>query len=72
LILVRYEDVVAQPRKILDEILSGWPGGNEIEPIEPSQIRRRNENLDAADIAAASSLCSAAADALGIGWRGAR
>jgi len=72
LILVRYEDVVAQPRKILDEILSGWPGGNEIEPIEPSQIRRRNENLDAADIAAARSLCSAAADALGIGWRGAR
>jgi hypothetical protein len=72
LILVRYEDLVAQPRKVLDQILSGWPAGNETEPIAPSQIRRRQENLDAADIAAVRSLCSAAADALGIGWRSAR
>jgi hypothetical protein len=66
LILVRYEDLVTNPRQVLAEILDGWPAGEEIEPIEPSEIRRRHELLTAEDVLAVGAICQEPARALGL------
>jgi hypothetical protein len=67
LILVRYDEMVTQPRAVLQRILDGWPGGNAREPIEPSEIRRRRrESLDEADYAAIAALCTEPARSLGV------
>jgi hypothetical protein len=66
LILIRYEDLVTHPRRTLSRILQGWPAGEELDPIEPSPIRRRRELLSSADHLAIRALCRAPASALGL------
>ena len=66
LIIVRYEDLVTNPSKILGQILHDWPAGVESEPIEPSVIRCRRELLTNDDVLAVRALCHAQARALGL------
>jgi hypothetical protein len=65
LILIRYEDLVTNPRQALAKILDGLPAGREVAPIEPSSIRRRRELLGQDDLLAIRALCAQPAQALG-------
>jgi Sulfotransferase family len=64
--LVRYEQLVAQPRQTLETILAGGNAGRPVEPIAPSEPASKLEALDAADVQAIRSLCSDAAIRLGV------
>ncbi len=65
LILIRYEDLVTNPRQALAKILDGLPAGREAASIEPSLIRRRRELLGRDDLLAIRALCAQPARALG-------
>ena len=52
LVLVRYEELVADPRRTLDRILDGYPAGRATETISPSEPRKKADALDAADVQA--------------------
>jgi hypothetical protein len=65
-ILVRYEEMVLNPRATAKRILDGWPGGKEREAIEPSAIRHRRELLDESDVAAINRICTKTAVELGV------
>lgn len=64
LVLVKYEELVTDPSQALKTILDG--AGNRAEPIAPSQPRSKAASLDSADVQAIRSLCSAAAQRLGV------
>jgi hypothetical protein len=66
LIIVRYEDLVTNPKEVLVQILRDWPAGVEIEPIEPSVVRQRRELLTDDDVLAVRTLCHAQARVLGL------
>ncbi|MDP9173336.1 MAG: sulfotransferase [Planctomycetota bacterium] len=72
LILVRYDELAQNPQAALERIMKGWPGGKAKEPIAPSEIRRRRQNLDADDYAAIGALCRNHAEALGLGGEDSR
>jgi hypothetical protein len=65
-ILVRYPELIADPHKILAEILEDWPKGHLLEEIGPSDIRQKRDQLDAADQQAIATICSQAAFELGL------
>jgi hypothetical protein len=66
LILVRYDELVLEPRETARRILRDWPGGKEREAIEPSAIRSRRELLDDSDIDAINRICGETAAELGV------
>ena len=66
--IIRYEDIVATPEKILHEILGKFTGGGQgfqVPAIEKSSIRSKRQNLTRDDIIAISSVCAEPAYELG-------
>ena len=66
--IIRYEDIVATPEKILHEILGKFTGGGQgfqVPAIEKSNIRSKRQNLIRDDIIAISSVCAEPAYELG-------
>ena len=66
LLLVRYEELVAEPAAELERILSGCRAGALRSPVAASTARSRRSLLDDDDLAAISDICSPAADRLGL------
>ena len=66
LLLVRYEELVAEPAAELERILAGCRAGTLRSPVAPSTVRSRRSLLDDDDLAAISEICSPAADRLGL------
>ena len=66
-ILVRYEDLVANPLKQLERILAGLPKGVLREPIVAGKKSTHREVLEASDYQAIATICRETAQALGVG-----
>ena len=66
-ILLRYEDLLANPLEQLDRILAGFPRGVLREPITPGKKSDRRDLLEAPDYQAIAAICAGAAEALGFG-----
>lgn len=66
LVLVRYEELVAEPMAALDHILAGCRPGTLRSSIASSVPRSRRSILDDEDLAAISEVCSSTAARLGL------
>jgi hypothetical protein len=66
LILVRYEELVTNPRPVLSRIFRGWDAGVPRQPVLPSAIRHRREALTDEDLSAIFAICSQPAAELGV------
>ena len=65
-VLVRYSDLVTTPEIVVNRILEGFSAGSLLEPIEPSAVRSKRSELDAADEQAIRAICSQTAAELGL------
>jgi hypothetical protein len=65
LLLVRYEELAAEPMPVLERILDGYRAGELRRSIEPSSARSRAELLDEADVRAIEAICRPVAQQLG-------
>jgi len=65
-VLVRYEELVAEPLPVLRRILDGFDAGDLRAPIGPSGARSSRRLLDDDDLIAISEICSPAAARLGL------
>jgi hypothetical protein len=65
-ILVRYEELVTDPRPVLSRILRGWDAGVPRQPVLPGEVRRRREALADEDLSAIFAICSQPAAELGL------
>ena len=68
LILVRYEELVGDPMKVLKEILKGWNGHYRmLETMESSKPRQKKRaTLNEKDIQAIRAICTQSAAELGV------
>jgi Sulfotransferase family len=66
LLLVRYEELVAEPMAALDRILEGCRPGALRSPVASSAARSRRALLDDEDLIAISEICSSTAARLGL------
>jgi hypothetical protein len=64
--LVRYEDLVAEPVRVLDSVLAGADSGRLRPSVSPSWPASRRSDLDEEDLAAIRALCGPAAAELGL------
>jgi hypothetical protein len=64
--LVRYEELAADPLPVLGRILAGFDAGGLRTPIRPSSVRSSRRVLDDDDLVAISEICSPAAAQLGL------
>lgn len=67
-ILVRYEDLVADPAAVLAQLLDGLPAGALGEDWETPRPRDRRANLDAEDLDAIRAICAPVAVELGLAY----
>jgi hypothetical protein len=65
-VLVRYEELVAEPGKVVERILHGGNPGEMTEPMEARGARSKAGALDEADMRAIRAICSDAAVRLGV------
>lgn len=66
-IVVLYEDLVTNPRKVLTELLDGLPAGALQDGWQPPRPRNRRDALDADDLQAIRRICAPIASELGVG-----
>jgi hypothetical protein len=66
LVLVRYEELVAEPGKVVERIVHGGNPGVRTEPIEEQLARSKRDGLDEADVRAIRAICSDAAGRLAV------
>ena len=68
LILVRYEELVVDPMKVLKEILKGWKGHYRmVETMEPSQPRlKKRAALNEKDVQSIRAICTQSAAELAV------
>jgi hypothetical protein len=66
LTIVRYPELVLTPETVVNAILDDWPKGQLRSAFSPSQIRRKEGVLDAADGEAIRAICTGPARALGL------
>ena len=64
LVLVRYEEMVCDPARVIEAILSGGNAGNLEEPMSSSPPKRKLDVLDDEDLQAIGTLCSDVNDRL--------
>lgn len=64
--IVRYQDLVLTPHKVLGAILQGMDAGTLSRPIEPSTVRSKQTCLDEEDRQAIRAICLDPALALGV------
>lgn len=71
-ILVRYEDLVGDPRAVLARVLDGLPAGTLQEGWQMPRLRNRRSVLDAEDLDAIGEICAPVAAELGLpcDWQG--
>jgi hypothetical protein len=65
-VLVRYEELVAEPLPVLGRILAGFDAGGLRAPIRPSSARSSRRLLDDDDLFAIREICSPTAAQLGL------
>ena len=66
LVIVRYDDLVARPKQVVNEVLAGWRPGKRTEPIRSIESAGMRELLDDRDREVIRTTCGAAAKALGL------
>jgi hypothetical protein len=66
LVLIRYEELVAQPVAAVRRMLTGFRPGALRSPVAPSAARSRRALLDESDLRAISEICSSTAARLGL------
>jgi hypothetical protein len=66
LLLVRYEDLVADPRRVMSRIFRGTHPGAQRAPPEAAAAESRRERLDAREVEDIRATCAEAAAALGV------
>jgi hypothetical protein len=67
-ILVRYEDLVADPEAVLAELLEGVPAGTLQGGWQSPRPRDRRSVLDDDDLEAIATICAPMAAQLGVAW----
>jgi sulfotransferase family protein len=67
IVLVRYEELVAEPLPVLERILTGFRAGALRSAIAPSNARSSRSLLDDDDLIAIRQICSSTAAQLGLG-----
>jgi hypothetical protein len=64
--IVRYPRLVMEPEAVAEEICRDWPKGSLRDPIEPSRVRQKRDQLEDRDKQAIGAICSQTAAELGL------
>ena len=67
--LVRYDDLVVRPRRVLGEVLAGWRPGRRTEPARAIEPRRPHGPLAERDREVIRTVCGGAARDLGLDFQ---